>query len=83
MHLPNSKWEKTYLLLVLEELGKTRLIKYFVNYMETRGIKYQVCAMTGCAALLLGCNARTIHSWSGIKLARGNMEIILSFRFKK
>jgi len=58
--------------------GKTRLIKYFVDYMESRSIKYQVCAMTGCAALLLGCNARTLHSWSGIKLARGNFEVILS-----
>lgn len=30
--------------------------------------KIQVCAMTGCAALLLDCNAKTLHSWAGIGL---------------
>lgn len=30
--------------------------------------KVQVCAMTGCAALLLNCNAKTVHSWAGIGL---------------
>jgi ATP-dependent DNA helicase PIF1 len=33
--------------------------------------KIQVCAMTGCAAVLLECNAKTIHSWSGLGLAAG------------
>lgn len=52
--------------------GKTKLIETFVEYMNLRGIKYQVCAMTGCAAVLLNkCKARTLHSWSGIKLAKG------------
>jgi ATP-dependent DNA helicase PIF1 len=57
--------------------GKTKLIHYFVDYMERKGIKYQVCAMTGCAALLLGCKSRTLHSWSGIKLAKGPIEQII------
>lgn len=51
--------------------GKTRLIQFLVKYMEEYGTQYQVCAMTGCAAVLLNCKARTIHSWSGVKLARG------------
>ena len=51
--------------------GKTLLVKYLVDYAKRAGKKYQVCAMTGCAALLLKCKARTIHSWSGIKLAKG------------
>ena len=52
--------------------GKTKLIDTFVEYMNFRGIKHQVCAMTGCATVLLNkCKARTLHSWSGIKLAKG------------
>lgn len=58
--------------------GKTKLIHNLVEYMEQKSIKYQVCAMTGCAALLLGCNARTLHSWSGIKLAKGPIQQIVS-----
>jgi len=57
--------------------GKTTLIKHLIRSCGRRNKKYQVCAMTGCAALLLGCNARTIHSWSGIRLAKGNLEDIV------
>jgi ATP-dependent DNA helicase PIF1 len=35
--------------------------------------KVRVCAMTGCAALLLNCNATTIHSFAGIGI--GNKPI--------
>ena len=51
--------------------GKTLLIKQLCDHANTHNLKYQVCALTGCAALLLNCNARTLHSWGGIKLARG------------
>jgi len=54
--------------------GKTKLIHTLVNHMNQIGINYQVCAMTGCAALLLGCKSRTLHSWSGIKLAKGSID---------
>ena len=57
--------------------GKTKLIHHLVNHMIMNSIKFQVCAMTGCAAILLGCNARTLHSWSGIKLAKSSNSIIL------
>jgi len=56
--------------------GKTALIKHLVTYMKAMNISHQVCAMTGCASVLLKCNARTLHSWSGIKLARGPIERI-------
>jgi len=52
--------------------GKTCLIK---QIMATKK-KIQICAMTGCAAIILGCNAVTLHSWSGIRLAKGTMEEI-------
>jgi len=52
-------------------VGKTHLIQEFIKDAIKRGKKIQVCALTGCASLLLGCNAKTIHSWSGIKMAKG------------
>jgi ATP-dependent DNA helicase PIF1 len=51
--------------------GKTQLIKYLLEYSNNHYRTTQICAMTGCAAVLLNCNARTLHSWSGIKLAKG------------
>ena len=58
--------------------GKTLLIQHLVRDAKNRGKKYQVCALTGCASLLLNCNARTIHSWSGIKQCKGENEKIIS-----
>lgn len=49
--------------------GKTELIKRIVEDATNVNKTVQVCAMTGCAALLLNCGAKTIHSWSGIKRA--------------
>ena len=43
--------------------GKSELIRRMASTRQS-----QVCAMTGCAAILLECNARTLHSWAGIKL---------------
>ena len=51
--------------------GKTFLVKSMVEYLKERKIQYSICAMTGCAATLLGYGATTLHSWSGIKIANG------------
>jgi ATP-dependent DNA helicase PIF1 len=51
--------------------GKTYLIKLFYNYAISNNKNIQVCALTGCAAVLLNCKASTIHSWSGIGIANG------------
>jgi ATP-dependent DNA helicase PIF1 len=51
--------------------GKSYLIRKIKDDMEERNIKHAICALTGCAAVLLNCCAKTIHSWSGIGLANG------------
>ena len=56
--------------------GKSALINTLVNYSTLNNLKLQVCAMTGCAALLLNCNASTLHSWAGIGIAKGNIDDI-------
>ena len=46
--------------------GKSFLIKKMIEMTREKKKIVSVCALTGCAALLLDCNATTIHSWSGI-----------------
>ncbi len=58
--------------------GKSKLISDLIQYTNSTNKKVQVCAMTGCAAVLLNCNARTLHSWSGIKLAKGTIDDVVS-----
>jgi len=62
--------------------GKTKLVQYLVDYANSINKSGQVCAMTGCAAVLIGCKARTIHSWSGIKLAKGPKDKIITAAMK-
>lgn len=61
--------------------GKTTLIHHLITNAVKRKKKIQICALTGCAALLLECNARTIHSWSGIRLAKGDSEKVINSVF--
>jgi ATP-dependent DNA helicase PIF1 len=48
----------------------------------SKGKSCQVCALTGCAAVLLECNAKTIHSWSGIYMMNTPDEVIVRRVFK-
>ncbi len=50
--------------------GKSYLIRRIVEWAETSGKIIAVTALTGCAALLLGNKAKTLHSWAGIGLGR-------------
>jgi ATP-dependent DNA helicase PIF1 len=57
--------------------GKSMLIKTIYEDAMSRNKQIQVCALTGCAALLLNCKAKTIHSWAGIGIASGPKEDIV------
>ncbi len=48
--------------------GKSALIKVIYNHAISRGKDIHVTALTGCAAILLNCRAKTLHSWAGIGL---------------
>jgi len=49
--------------------GKSTLVRQIA---EGGGV--HVTAMTGCAALLLECSAKTLHSWAGIGLGKDSIE---------
>jgi ATP-dependent DNA helicase PIF1 len=51
-------------------VGKSYLIQSIVETMKDRKKKVAITAMTGCAALLLGNYAKTLHSWAGIGLGK-------------
>lgn len=67
--------------------GKSALIKKIYSHAVENGRNIQVSALTGCAAILLGCKACTLHSWAGIGLGNGTLDEyvfkIQKSRFKK
>jgi len=56
--------------------GKSHFIKNVYENAKKRGLKVSVTAMTGCAALLLDCNAKTIHSWGSIGLGTDQLKLL-------
>lgn len=59
--------------------GKTFLIQEIYNWYSYKELKrIQICALTGCAAVLLKCNSKTLHSWAGIGLANGEINDIVN-----
>jgi ATP-dependent DNA helicase PIF1 len=57
--------------------GKSELIKKIFENAKKMKKRIQITALTGRAALLLNCDARTLHSWSGIGLGKGPIEPII------
>jgi len=75
---------KSYLLSVIytEFPGlKKRLIAIKNPGSVAKLPRIQMCALTGCAALLLGHKAKTLHSWAGIGLGKGSVsELYIKIR---
>ena len=62
--------------------GKSFLIRKIFKDAIIKNKNIQVCALTGCAAILLNCRAKTLHSWAGIGLANSSIEDML-FKINK
>ena len=58
--------------------GKTYLIRELFKWCRENKKSVQVCALTGCAAVLLQSSAKTVHSWAGIGLANGDHLNVIS-----
>lgn len=58
--------------------GKSALIRHIQKDAHKKWIDIQVCALTGCAAVLLECKAKTVHSWAGIGLGNGSIESMVN-----
>ena len=60
----------------LEKKLKENELKEIVELKE-KDKSFKVCAMTGCAAILLMCGATTLHTFAGIGLAKGTIEEVV------
>jgi ATP-dependent DNA helicase PIF1 len=62
--------------------GKSFLIRHIVDWAARIGKTIGITALTGCAALLLGSNAKTLHSWAGIGLGRDSVDTLMKAALK-
>lgn len=58
--------------------GKSYIIKKIYEDAIEKNIKVKCTALTGVAALLLNCDASTIHGWANIGLCKANLSKILN-----
>lgn len=73
------KGRKNFFLTGAGGCGKSFLIREFKRIVEAENRIIGVTAMTGCAALLLECKAKTLHSWAGIGLGRDGVSEMASY----
>ena len=58
--------------------GKSYILDILYREFKRVGKTIAITAMTGCAALLIGAHAKTLHSWAGIGLGREPLSHIVS-----
>jgi ATP-dependent DNA helicase PIF1 len=64
--------------------GKSALIQKIFEHAYHQFKDIQVTALTGCAAVLLNCKAKTLHSWAGIGLGNASLEqLVLKIKKNK
>ena len=79
---------KSFFLTGAGGTGKSYTIRSIIDALTKADKDVALTAMTGCAALLLGRGAKTLHSWAGIGLGKEPVDVILqklrkSFKAKK
>ena len=62
--------------------GKSFVVKQMIELAEKSKKTISVTAMTGCAAIVLGNGAKTVHGWSGMGFPRGSKEDTVDRFFK-
>jgi ATP-dependent DNA helicase PIF1 len=68
---------KSMALLGPAGVGKSYLLSIiYTELAQMRLCSVQLCAMTGCAALLIGNKAKTLHSWAGIGLGKEDVNTL-------
>ena len=65
-----AKQGKSFFLTGPGGSGKSYVIDQIRQHLEVQKRRVALTAMTGCAALLLGNKAKTLHSWAGVGLAK-------------
>ena len=83
-----AKSGKSFFLTGAGGTGKTYVIRSIVDALKRQSKDVSLTAMTGCAALLLGSGAKTLHSWAGIGLGKETVQSLVikmrkSFKAKK
>jgi ATP-dependent DNA helicase PIF1 len=68
---------KSFFLTGAGGTGKSYVIRALIDALHREGKDVALTAMTGCAALLLGKGAKTLHSWSGIGLGKDSVQTLL------